>query len=382
MVLQQNFNMSIHFRSGKPGGGKTLKAVSDIVAILLSDDKRVIVTNIPLDLDKLQHYLHDLGSTVHVMTRVYLLSEEETFYFYLHRGPLRIVMEPVRKLTAAEKKAGVDSGADIMPDYAESIAHPVAGLGIIYFIDEIHLFFNSREWQDTGKRAIYYLSQHRKLNDVVHCITQSIQNVDGQFRRLAQDFSYVRNHRVEKFKGFRRGDGFVELVYLQPVLTGNEEPCTKNTFKLDLKLASVYSTAGGVGLPGGNSADGGKIVKGFPLKTLYYVIGAIVVSVFLILIFLPRIVKKGAASFVKPPAAATSNSGASGSSPVAVPAAAKPSFKVSGSIGTISDWKRLELSISERADGKRNGWHKVISLFDSRTLVLDDGTKVDIDQLP
>lgn len=373
--------MSIHFRSGKPGGGKTLKAVSDIVAILMSADKRVIVTNIPLNLDKLQHYLHELGSEVHVMTRVYLLTEEETFSFYLFRGPLVIKMDPVKKLTTAEKKAGIESGGDIMPDYADSILHPVSGLGVIYFIDEIHLFFNSREWQDTGKRAIFYLSQHRHMNDVVHCITQSIQNVDGQFRRLAQDFSYVRNHRVEKFKGFRRGDGFVELVYLQPVLTGNEEPCTKTTFKLDLKLASVYSTAGGVGLPGGNAADGGKIVKGFPLKTLYWVIGAIVVGVFCLLVFLPKIVKTASTSVIKPAVVSPVSKSSSTSGSTSVPGPSKP-FRVAGIQGTLTNWRNCLLSICERQDGRRDGWHKVAGLLDSNTLVLDDGTKVSVDQLP
>lgn len=355
--------MSIHFRSGKPGGGKTLKAFSDLVDLLKSDDKRPLVTNITIDLDKLQHYLHDLDISLQVSERVYLLDEDQTRSFYLYRGPLVLDCPPI-----------INKGdEDLMPDYRPSIEHPVAGRGVVYFIDEIHLFFNSREWMKTGKRAIYYLSQHRKLNDTVHCITQSINNVDKQFRSLAQDFSYVRNHRVEKFKGFRRGNGFVETVYLQPVTSGLEEPSEKHTFSLDLKLADCYRTAGGVGLPGSNAGDAGRKVKGLALKWVWVGLGVALLFLCWLLFQAPKLGRTAAESVM-------SGKPQSQQSQVKSEVKSEKAYEKAYDrvAGTFFEGGDTFVSLV-RTRGK-SSWLKVICRFDKTSFILEDGTRVfDVD---
>jgi len=344
-----------------------LKAFSDLVDLLKSDDKRPIVTNITIDLDKLQHYLHDLDISLQVSERVYLLDEDQTRSFYLYRGPLVLDCPPI-----------INKGdEDVMPDYRPSIEHPVAGRGVVYYIDEIHLFFNSREWMKTGKRAIYYLSQHRKLNDTVHCITQSINNVDKQFRSLAQDFSYVRNHRVEKFKGFRRGNGFVETVYLQPVTSGLEEPSEKHTFSLDLKLADCYRTAGGVGLPGSNSGDAGKKVKGLSLRWVWVGLGAALLVLAVILFQAPAIGKKAAQAISHTPNV-LENKVLKKSSENASENVREKSEKAYDRISGVHVSDGDTFVCLERAKG--SSWRKVIGRYDKNSFVVDGGTRVfDVD---
>lgn len=247
--------MAIHFISGKPGGGKTLYAVNRIFE-QLRDTNRQIVTNIVLDLDKLQEYCDSKDLKVFVADRVTILDEEQTKFFYLYRG--RGVVVPC------------DPNPDVMPAFQTIL--PDAP-GVAYFLDELHIFFNSREWAKTGKKAIFYLSQHRKLSDIVFCITQSINNVDKQFRSLAQDFQYIRNQRVEKFGMFRRGDGFIVKVYLSPLTGANDYPCEQASLSLDTKgLASCYNTAAGVGVSTLGKADVGSKVKGPKLVWFWSII--------------------------------------------------------------------------------------------------------------
>jgi hypothetical protein len=81
------------------------------------------------------------------------------------------------------------------------------------------------------------LSQHHTLGDDVICITQSIGNVDKQFRSVAQDFMYVRNHGKESLPllgGLIRSvPTFSRQTYLEPY-TGApaQRPMEIRTFKL------------------------------------------------------------------------------------------------------------------------------------------------------
>lgn len=238
--------MAIHFISGKPGGGKSLFSTQEIVRFITQTD-RIIVTNVPIKLDNLQHYLHDLGHTIHVQDRVRILDEDETRVFWRARG--------FQTLPPEEKDGEINFS--LLPEVKP----------VVYFIDEIHLFFNSREWQKTGKTAIRYLSQHRHLGDEVYCITQSIANVDKQFRSLAQDFTYLRNMRAESWGWFAAPNKFVATTYLSPA-ESSTTAIGKQEFKLDIKgLASCYDTSGGVGMPGGTGGDKGKRGKGLPTWT-------------------------------------------------------------------------------------------------------------------
>lgn len=227
--------MSIHFISGKPGGGKSLYAVKLVVEELVYGS-RTIITNLPLKLPELNIYLQAQHptKTIDLLNRVILLDDDkETGRFWTVRpGGVRI-----KCLTAEDWKEG------LKPSYAA-----VNDNGVLYVIDEIHNFFNSRAWMETGRDVLFYLSQHRKLGDTVLCVTQHIGNVDKQFRSVTQDYTYLRNLTKERMGLFRLPAMFIRKTYLEPA-TANSQPMETGNFKLDVSgLASCYDTAKGVGI--------------------------------------------------------------------------------------------------------------------------------------
>ena len=71
-------------------------------------------------------------------------------------------------------------------DFPRHISSGSSSAPVLVVIDEIHLYFNSRDWQKTGKGILTFLSQTRKLHVNIMGITQHEANLDGQFRRLVQ----------------------------------------------------------------------------------------------------------------------------------------------------------------------------------------------------
>lgn len=52
-------------------------------------------------------------------------------------------------------------------------------------LDEVHLWFNARDWQKTSRGLLDFLSQSRKVRLDVMFISQSKKNIDSQFLRQA-----------------------------------------------------------------------------------------------------------------------------------------------------------------------------------------------------
>lgn len=248
--------MSIHFISGKPGGGKTLYSVRLIVDELVRGN-RPVVTNVPLKMADLAVFIQErypkayeekfIAAGVHLSDRVQLISEDDLPKFFTYRaGIVR-----VESVTNVEWKAGK------RPDFTV-----VKDSGVFYVLDEIHIAFNARAWAETGAEVLYYLSQHRKLGDDVVCITQSVGNVDKQFRSVAQDFTYIKNLSKQKAGLFYLPAIFTRNTYCQPA-TDNSKPMESGTFSLDVSgLASCYDTARGVGIHGRSGADTNARKKG------------------------------------------------------------------------------------------------------------------------
>lgn len=74
--------MSVHFISGKPGGGKTLYAVRLIVEELVHG-KRCVVTNVPLKEGRLNQYLQERypDRCIDLLGRLCVISEDDTAQF-------------------------------------------------------------------------------------------------------------------------------------------------------------------------------------------------------------------------------------------------------------------------------------------------------------
>jgi len=251
--------MSVHFISGKPGGGKSLYSMS-ILRDELLNGTRLIVTNLPVNIGRLNEWLQENYPTknINLHERLRVLNDEtETGQFWLYRWP----SQQIGAISAEQWAKGerYNFGKPVL-DVGE------VDRGVLFVIDELHLFFNAREWMNTGKGCLFYLSQHRKLGDDVVCITQSIGNVDKQFRSVAQDFTYVRNLRKEKRGVFKLPGLFVRTTYLEPHNGApGQESCETRTFSLDVNgLASCYDTARGVSVIGRTGADAGREARGIP----------------------------------------------------------------------------------------------------------------------
>jgi len=95
------WNFGVHFVAGKPGAGKGLWAIRYIVATLIKQPNRFILTNLAINFDALQCYVLDHGHDVNVLTRIRFMSDAETETFYLRTNNNKL---PDFELTAPKTK--------------------------------------------------------------------------------------------------------------------------------------------------------------------------------------------------------------------------------------------------------------------------------------
>jgi hypothetical protein len=241
--------MSLHFISGKPGGGKSLYGVRLVIDEIVNGS-RPIVTNLSLRLPELCEYvqLHFPVAYArrfiiprrHFSDDFVLIDDEQMAQFFTIRG------NGVRLKGVSNE----EWAKGVLPDYK-----PVNDSGVFYVLDEVHIAFNARQWVSTGKEVLYYLSQHRKLGDDVIAITQNVGNVDKQFRSMAQDYTYLKNLSKQRAGMFNLPAIFHWASYSSPA-TATSKAEVRGSFKLDVKgFASLYDTAKGVGIHGRAGAD-------------------------------------------------------------------------------------------------------------------------------
>jgi len=235
----------IHVYYGTPGAGKSFGMLKDMVLELLYS-QRLIVTNLPLDLGKLNEYMaknhSDWGDDINL--RVRLISDDEMRFFYSYRS---IADAP---LPVPEKKQSLRSEAPVHVDYEKGVS--TAPCGVAYYIDEAHIAFDSRSWESTGPELTYYASQHRKLNDECVFATQHPDMLEKRLRVLAQDFHFFNNNGLEKVFSFFRKPSFLQVsVYRRPPAgITSEKPQETRYYKLNVPLANCYDTSAGIGITG------------------------------------------------------------------------------------------------------------------------------------
>jgi len=267
--------MSLHFLSGKPGGGKSYFALKLLVDEL-RNGRRAISTNLPLVLPELANYLHErYDDTFDMLNRIRVLTQEETAQFWLH--PCKGVdLTDTVTIRVREKLV-------TQVDYSKRPAE-----GTLFMIDEIHLYFNARSWQSTGEDCTFYISQHRKLGDDVIAITQHVGNVDKQFRSMTQDYTYLRNMMKEKIGIFRSVPVIMRSTFAQPA-TGapGEKAMETGVFRLDVTgLCKCYDTAAGVGIVSRSGGDTKERKKGLAVGWL--IMGVLLVAIGLAMV--PRLI--------------------------------------------------------------------------------------------
>jgi len=258
--------MSIHIILGKPGSGKSMYATYKVLDELVHG-RRNIVTNLPLLPGKLNEYINQKYPEINTrfVERLRILSDDELGRFWEFRGP-----------PTEDKPNGDDKGN-----------------GVAYYLDEAHIAFNARDWATLGRQAIHYMSQHRKLGDIVWPITQSCGNLDKQFRSVAEDYTVLRNEYTSKMGIFRGMGRFVRKSYYSEP-QGKAEPFETATFQIDTKgIASCYDTAKGIGVHG-SKADIGKRAKGIPIWMIFPAF----IAIGLLCVFIPMMGGRAASKWI------------------------------------------------------------------------------------
>jgi len=251
--------MAIKFITGVPGGGKSMLAVR-LITEELRTGSRDICTNLPLHIGRLCEFMvENYGKSFSAATRIRILKDSEVSDFYKHRG-IGVEVSERNPITINHETVAHLNYSPIARDRG----------GVLYLLDEAHIFFNARNWADIAKDCLFYVSQHRHLNDDVYLITQRLKNVDAQFRDITQEYIQMTNRRMQKWGPWQAPGGFVAKIYPKPPTNApGETPMETWKFNLDARgLGSCYDTSAGVGLEGGIMADTKRKRKGLPFWTM------------------------------------------------------------------------------------------------------------------
>lgn len=210
--------------TGKPGAGKSYFSVRCIVEEI-KNKNRPIVTNVPINRKAIREFVK----------KDFYIYELETFtdnhHFFTHRGSYHIELD--------ERIDQTVNFSDFLEESDE---------GVLYVIDEAHLYFNSRNWKHMSQATLTYITFIRHIGDSLIWMAQSFGDIDKQFRGKTQAFHLLRNLNREKVGIFKRGTGFRCYQYLEEAhIEGRGkmgERCNQDfSYPFQMKYAELYNTS-------------------------------------------------------------------------------------------------------------------------------------------
>lgn len=209
--------------TGKPGAGKSFFATRCIIEEI-KDRNRTIVTNVPINKEKLREYV---GKDFYIYT---LETFANQAHFFTNRGHYNIDLPNV--------EANVDFKEFLKEDDE----------GVLYVIDEAHLYFNSRNWKHMSNATLSYITFIRHVGDTLVWMCQNYSDIDKQFRGKTQAFHVLRNLTREKIGMFKRGTGFrcyqyIEEAHIASHGTVNATASQDFQYPFDIKVAECYNTS-------------------------------------------------------------------------------------------------------------------------------------------
>ena len=306
--------MALKFTAGVPGSGKSQLATKRIIEELRIS-QRAIVTNVPLrmfpatfemvqeelselrvwdkslpvltkamieeELEKrrgqsLPEFLHErYGEEFDCQARIRILTTQEMFEFWCY--PMKHV-ELRDRINIGEKQRGVkEMRIDFSP--LKSLAEAGKYHGTLFELDEVHEFFNARDWQRTGEDTLYMLSQHRKLRWDINCTTQEPDNVDKQFRSIADEWIYLDNWTNRRWGPFNMPSQIIRRHFKKQPSGNKAKPHLTTTNRIDVDgICRCYDTAAGAGIVGAGADIGVKRKKGIPWQFALVVLFLLVVA--------------------------------------------------------------------------------------------------------
>ena len=241
--------------TGKPGAGKSYFATRCIIAEILKGRNRTIVTNVPVNKEKLREYVK----------KDFIVYDLATFsdnrLFFTNRGHYHLEIE----------------NTDANIDFKELLRDDDDG--ILFIIDEAHLYFNARNWKHMSQATLSYITFIRHVGDSLIWMCQKYSDIDSQFRGKTQAFHVLRNLAKEKLGIFKRGSGFRCYQYQNENEIASHggsygTPSQDFTYPFNIKVAECYNTS-----LFNKAHDKKYSIKGIPIAYVGYTFAFLLVAV-------------------------------------------------------------------------------------------------------
>lgn len=244
---------------GKPRNGKSYGAVRTAFREL-RDGKRCVVTTIEF-LPAMREALKEAGREDR-FDDIRLLSHDQVAEFFRYRGKINGEWHVLPASQRFEFSAEKDGG------------------GVLYVLDELHLYFNARRWAKMADAVMEYLSQHGKCGDDIIAITQAPHQLDKSFRGLAQEWVQFTNQAKTKLFGWWANPPLITFSSYLDIPGPTTRAVDKGVFKISPEReGSWYRTGAGVGVVS-QLADTEEPAKGLPFWTVFLALGLCVAAVF------------------------------------------------------------------------------------------------------
>jgi hypothetical protein len=298
----------IHGVIGKPRGGKSYWMTKHLINELVNGT-RTVVTNLPLVPDQIAKYIaeHHPGAEVDLLNRLRMISSDSNVAgeFWRFRGPVfdsAGLFGGWLELPGCNKETGaVDVSAIVPRREADGTVTAeekkrCAWHRCAYYIDEIYNYYNCREWQKLGRRALWYCAQHAKFGDSVFLATHMVADIDKQMLGRFQDYIYLRNHSKEKVGGVFKSWPWMSWKMYATQYKPGAVLMDSGKFTVDVTgIGKCYETDAGVGIGGGMGSDVGEKAKGLPLWTAF---AGFLIAVPILSFLVPGCIQKGIAKSV------------------------------------------------------------------------------------
>ena len=246
MNFSEFLQPAIFALTGKPGAGKSYFATRCIIAEILKGENRTIVTNVPINRSKLRAYCN---KDFHLYD---LATFTDNRFFFTNRGHYQLDIQ--------NTSDNIDFGKLLKDDDG----------GILYIIDEAHLYFNARNWKHMQGATLSYITFIRHIGDTCIYMCQKFSDIDSQFRGKTQAFHLLRNLSKERFGWFKRGSGFRCYQYLEEdhisTHANTIDNCVQDfSYPFNLQIAECYNTS-----LFNKSHEKKYKVRGIEIKYIYY----------------------------------------------------------------------------------------------------------------
>ncbi len=166
----------LHGISGKPGGGKSYEAVVSHIIPVVTKDKRLVVTNLPLDIDQ-------FCAVYGEYCRELIIVVDGGFHDYGGLRPFSEASHYLRHSAWSNEK----------------------GQKAYFFIDECHLAMGQ---QGTQKELVEFFSMHRHYGFDIMLITQNFRKVNRDIKDMI-----VNHYRAIKKSMMGQDDRYILKVH-------------------------------------------------------------------------------------------------------------------------------------------------------------------------